>query len=60
MGGEAASTGAPSRPTYRHRGIGFDYAFADVVGENLVSCAAVGRYSSRRSVRAIEAVNRAD
>ncbi len=33
----AASTGAPSRPAYWHRGIGYDYAFADVVGENVVS-----------------------
>lgn len=32
----AASTGAPSRPAYRHRGIGYDYAFADVVGQNVV------------------------
>lgn len=32
----AASTGAPSRPAYWHRGIGYDYAFADVVGENVV------------------------
>lgn len=35
-GGAAASTGAPSRPAYWHRGIGYDYAFADVVGENVV------------------------
>lgn len=39
----AASTGAPSRPAYWHRGIGYDYAFADVVGENVVrvKCGAV-------------------
>lgn len=34
--GLASSTGAPSRPAYWHRGIGYDYAFADVVGENVV------------------------
>lgn len=35
--GVAASTGAASRPAYKHRGIGYDYAFADAVGENVVS-----------------------
>ncbi|CAM9188184.1 unnamed protein product, partial [Discosporangium mesarthrocarpum] len=30
-----ASTGAPRHPSFRHRGVGYDYAFADVVGENL-------------------------
>ncbi|CAM9210897.1 unnamed protein product [Ectocarpus sp. 13 AM-2016] len=43
----AASTGAPSRPAYWHRGIGYDYAFADVVGENVAKHEqAVSRQSS--------------
>lgn len=32
----AAATGSVSRPSFRHKGIGYDYAFADVVGENVV------------------------
>ncbi|CAM9190144.1 unnamed protein product [Choristocarpus tenellus] len=42
-----AATGAMSQPSFHHRGMGYDYAFSDTVGENLaIHEQAVTRQSS--------------